>query len=176
MAKSINDFKSNFVGGTRKNRFRITGNFPYGGAFNIFQVMAASLPQNNLYVVEYDYRGRKLKLPGDRTYASQGSSIWEVAILDDANTNPSQIWSKLHDWSNNINNHTSNTGDQITPSSYKANGWVVEQLDLNCSNVLKTVRLYGCWPISVGEIALDMRVPNEFVTFNVAFSFDYIDQ
>jgi len=176
MAQSINDFKTNFVGGTRKNRFRVTGNFPSGGAFNIFQVMATSFPQNNLYVVEYDYRGRKLKLPGDRTYASQGSSIWEVTILDDTNANPSEIWSKMHDWSNNINDHVSNTGDQISPSSYKANGWKVEQLDLNCTNVLKTVNLFGCWPISVGEIALDMRVPNEFVTFNVAFSFDYIDQ
>ena len=41
MAQSINDFKREFAGGTRKNRFRVTGNFPYGGGFNIFQTIAA---------------------------------------------------------------------------------------------------------------------------------------
>ena len=48
MAQTIDNFKTNFSGGTRKNRFRVTGNFPYGGGFNIFQVLTASLPQNNL--------------------------------------------------------------------------------------------------------------------------------
>lgn len=176
MAQTIENFKTNFSGGTRKNRFRVTGNFPYGGGFNIFQVLTASLPQNNLYVVEYDYRGRKLKLPGDRTYGDQGNSLWVVDILDDVNTNETQLWSKFHNWSNTINDHLENEGTQTNPSSYKANGWVVDQLDLNCTNVIKTVKLYGCWPLLVDKIDLDMRVPNQYVTFRVIFSFDYLEQ
>ncbi len=44
MAQRIEDFKGKFYGGTRKNRFKLSGAFP-GGAWNEFLVSAAALPQ-----------------------------------------------------------------------------------------------------------------------------------
>jgi hypothetical protein len=175
MAQSIYNFKSEFYGGTRKNRFLVEGSFP-NGQWNKFQVLGASLPQVTLLTNEFNHRGRKLKLPGDRIYGKQGESSWVVNVLDDNNQNNSLLWSKLHDWSNSINNHETNTGSQDNPISYKRDAWTIKQLDLNCStNPLKTVILYGCWPFSVGEIDLDMTANDEYVTFNVTFVFDYID-
>jgi len=175
MSQSIQNFKSNFFGGTRKNRFEVTGNFPYGGAWNKFQVYGTQLPQNNLLTLEFDHVGRKLKLPGDRVYGVGGNSLWTVLVLDDNNQNPSKLWQALHGWSNTINNHTANTGSQTNASDYKASVWTVSQLNLNCNSIIKQVKLYGCWPVQVGEIELDERLPNEFVTFQVAFSFDYAE-
>ena len=65
MAQSIYNFKSEFYGGTRKNRFLVEGSFP-NGQWNKFQVLGASLPQVTLLTNEFNHRGRKLKLPGDR--------------------------------------------------------------------------------------------------------------
>jgi hypothetical protein len=174
MAQTINNFKDNFFGGTRTNRFRITGTFPYGGAFTQYHVSAADLPQAILIPQTFDYRGRKLILPGDRIYGQQpGGTSWTVTVLDDTGDNT--IWKNLHNWSNRINNHELNTGTQDEPFSYKRSGWTVEQLDLNCTNVLKKVTLYGCWPSAVGAVELNMTKVDQYVTFDTTFVFDYID-
>ena len=58
-------------GGVRKNLFRVQGNI---GNTSLptkvgFLCKAASLPASTIAPIEVPYRGRKLKLPGDREYA-----------------------------------------------------------------------------------------------------------
>jgi len=172
MSQTINNFKDNFNGGTRTNRFRIRGSFSSGGAWNDFHVIAADMPQVNLIPQAFDYRGRKLILPGDRIYGQQpGGTNWTVTVLDDTGDN--QYWIALQTWSNSINQHEENIGTQDDPSSYKESGWVVEQLDLNCANVLKRATLYGCWPSMVGPIELNMSKVDEYVMFQTTFVFDF---
>jgi hypothetical protein len=173
MAQSINDFKNSFFGGTRKNRFRLSGTFP-NGEWNDFLVSAAALPQAATLTNVFDHRGRKLLVPGDRIYGSQpGGTNWNVVVLDDNEQNSNPLWSKLHSWSSSINNHELNTGTQTNPVNYKRDGWTIEQLDLDCSTVLKSMTLYGCWPFMVGPIDLNMSLNDEYVTFNATFAFDY---
>lgn len=175
MSNSISNFKNAFNGGTRKNRFEISGTFP-GGSWNKYLVSAATLPQVSVLTNAYDYRGRKLLLPGDRIYGEQpGGTNWPVTILDDNSLNPTKHWLQFNNWSNSINNHTSNTGLQDIPSSYKADNWRIRQLNLNCSNVpLREVTLMGCWPMMIDKIDLNMSRVDEYVTFDVVFVYDYL--
>ncbi len=174
MSQTIDNFKNNFKGGTRTNRFRLRGTFPGNPGWTTFHVSAASLPQATLIPQVFDYRGRKLVLPGDRIYGAQpGGTSWAVTVLDDTGNNT--IWSQLQSWSNSINNHELNTGTQTNSNNYKRLDWFIEQLDLNCTNVLKRVQLYGCWPSAVGQIDLNMTSSDEYVTFESTFVFDYMD-
>jgi len=174
MSQTIDNFKDNFKGGTRSNRFRIRGGFPGTSGWTNFHVSAASLPQATLIPQVFDYRGRKLILPGDRIYGAQpGGTSWAVTVLDDTGNNT--IWRQLHNWSNSINNHELNTGTQDTPGNYKRSDWFIEQLDLNCNVILKKIQLYGCWPSAVGKIDLNMTSVDEYVTFETTFVFDYMD-
>lgn len=175
MAQRIEDFKGKFYGGTRKNRFKLSGAFP-GGAWNEFLVSAAALPQASVLTNVFDHRGRKLLVPGDRIYGSQpGGTNWTVIVLDDNNQNANRLWRDLHAWSSGINGHESNTGTQITPNSYKAPTWTIEQLNLNCYPIpgSRKINLVGCWPFMVGPIDLNMSLNDEYVTFNCTFVFDY---
>jgi len=172
MSQSIQDFKNKFSGGTRKNRFKLSGTFP-GGQWNEFLVSAAALPQASVLTNVFDYRGRKLLVPGDRIYGSQpGGTNWTVIVLDDNNQNQNKLWNNLHDWSSNINGHESNKGTQNQPNTYKASIWTIEQLDLD-STPIRKVKLHGCWPFMVGPIDLNMSLNDDYVTFNCTFVFDY---
>lgn len=170
---SLNQFKTDFLGGTRQNRFVITGGIPYdGGQISSFHIRSSLIPTLQTSTVSYDYMGRKSFFPGEKMY-----STWSVAVLDDPKSTEHNLWKKFQNWQNQINNHYTNTSDltlgTTNEPSYKAFGWRVDQLDLN-GNTLKTFMLNGCWPRSVNEIGLNMSRPNVLNTFNVIFVFDTI--
>ncbi|MAH43539.1 hypothetical protein CL614_07540, partial [archaeon] len=69
---NIANFRSNFQGGTRPNRFLvegIIGDTGFGIAPFNFLVKATSLPASTIGVIPVPYRGRVLKIPGDRMFA-----------------------------------------------------------------------------------------------------------
>ena len=56
----LNDFKQNFKGGSRLNRFFVTGNIPFSGQrASRFHIRASAIPQLQTQTLSYDYRGRK---------------------------------------------------------------------------------------------------------------------
>lgn len=163
------DFKENFQGGTRPNRFRIDGAFPTGGGFTDYHIRSATLPRVSSKTIAYDHFGRKYHYPGEREYAT-----WSFQVLDDVGGN-NNIWGYLQKWQNLINSHTNNKS-VILPSQYKADNWRIQHLDLNAnSRPLKEYRLYGCWPTAVAPLALNMNNPNTLNTYNVMIMFDYME-
>jgi hypothetical protein len=170
---SLNQFKTDFLGGTRQNRFEIQGVIPYsGGALSSFHVRSSLIPTLQTSTIVYDYLGRKSFFPGEKMY-----STWSFAVLDDPSSGANNLWQKFQSWQNRINNHFTNVSDvsaqQSTEPSYKAFGWRINQLDLN-GNTIKTFMLNGCWPRSVNEISFNMGRPNVLNTFNVVFVFDTV--
>lgn len=170
---SLNQFKTDFLGGTRQNRFVIEGAIPYGGGqISSFHIRSSLIPTLQTSTISYDYMGRKSFFPGEKMY-----STWSVAVLDDPSSSANNLWKKFQVWQNNINNHFSNSSDLSLGISnepnYKAFGWKVNQLDLNGNNI-KTFILNGCWPRSVNEIGFNMGRPNVLNTFNVVFVFDTV--
>lgn len=162
------NFKDNFNGGTRSNRFRITGNFPFGGQFTDYHVRATTIPSVPTKTLSYDYFGRKYHYPGEKEYGT-----WSFQAWDDIDKN--NLWGRLQRWQDEINNHDTNRSDH-TPSKYKANNWFIDHLDLNDNSTpLKRFVLHGCWPAAIQPISLNMGNPNVLNSFNVIVVFDYIE-
>jgi hypothetical protein len=161
------EFKDNFFGGTRSNRYRISGTFPTGGGFTDFHVRATTIPQAASRTISYDYFGRKYHYPGEKDYGT-----WSFVVWDDTGNN--NLWGRFQKWQDFINNHDTNIS-AVNSRDYKADNWTIQHLDLN-GNVdpLKQWTLNGCWPAGIQPINLNMGNPNVLNTFNVIIVFDYI--
>lgn len=171
----LTDFKDNFYGGTRSNRFRISGEFPTGGGFTDYHVRAATVPNAASKSIIYDYFGRKYQYPGEKEYGT-----WSFQVWDDTGNN--NMWGLLQKWQDLINGHTTNITSPATPTqTYKAYDWKVQHLNLNGESgasgrsVLKEYTLHGCWPAGIQQVTLNMGSPNLFNSFNVIIVFDYVE-
>ena len=162
------DFKNNFYGGTRSNRFRISGTFPTGGGFTDFHVRSTTIPNAASKTISYDYFGRKFHYPGEKDYGT-----WSFTAWDD--TGGQNIWGRLQKWQDFINNHDTNIS-ALDADDYKAYDWRIQHLDLNGNaDPLKEWVLHGCWPVGIQQVTLNMGNPNTLNSFNVIIVFDYLE-
>ena len=163
----VDDFKSKLRGGgARPNLFKATINFPgYAGGdveLTSFLCKAAQLPASEMNAIEIPFRGRQLKIAGDRTFAS-----WTVTILNDTDFS---IRNAMERWSNGINAHQANTG-LTNPIDYQAD-LVVEQLDRDGSS-LKTYNFRGCFPVNIAAIDMSYDTVDTVEEFTVEFQLQY---
>lgn len=169
---SITDFKGAFSGGTRQNRFKVTGQIPGNGDISIFHIRATQIPSLSTLPIEYNYFGRKAFYPGEKQYPT-----WSVAVIDDTTTN-GNLWKKFSNWHNTINDHDSNNSFLVGPNSdYKAYGWKIHHLNLNGEQTdpLKGFVLNGCWPRTIMDMPFNMANPNTINQFTVVFVYDWIE-
>lgn len=171
MANSISDFTTAFKGGFRKNRFIVNGKFPGDTANDPklnFHVLAASLPSANLGIVNFPYRGRLIPYIGDRTYEP-----WIFQVLDDRG---SGLYKKFHDWSEKINNHSSNEHAYGTDDDFSdallVDKWEISQLDLS-GTPTKTIKIQQCWPSYISPLEFNMAETG-FNSFAVKLRYNYI--
>tara|TARA_R110000822_G_scaffold17007_16_gene57546 strand:- start:95 stop:658 length:564 start_codon:yes stop_codon:yes gene_type:complete len=178
---SISDFITGFGGGTRQNRFLITGTIGSDSSpntsstfeKNVFYVRTATLPNSTLGGIPVNYRGRTVVYPGERVY-----SPWQITVLDDKPSGKTKLFEAFHAWSNGINNHLLNTTTTsgLDPSNHFANtNWTVEQLDTNGGTTLtgRKFTLFNCWPQTVGDLALDMGADNTLASFAVTIFYSH---
>ena len=157
----VDDFKAKLKGGgARPNLFKATINFPAYAQGDVeitsFMCKAAQLPSSIMAVVEVPFRGRQLKIAGDRTFES-----WTPTILNDTDF---VVRDSMERWMNGINAHSANTG-LVAPADYSAD-LVVEQLDRD-ETVLKRYNFRGCFPTSIGAIDLDFGTNDTIEVFTV---------
>jgi hypothetical protein len=149
--RKITDFKSKLTGGgTRSNLFEVELAFP--AAINVestvldkarFLVKAAALPASNITPVEVSFRGRTLKLAGDRTFES-----WTITVINDTDF---AIRSAFEKWSNYMNRLSDNTG--TTDSSLYQSDATVYQLNRDGS-ILRAYRFYDTFPTAISSVSL----------------------
>ena len=108
-----------------------------------FLVKGANLPASNVAQIEVPFRGRVLKIAGDRSFDS-----WTVTIINDTDFS---IRSAFEKWQNTINRLSDNTG-LVNPADYQADAYVY-QLDRDGST-LRSYRFYDTFPTQVGPIEL----------------------
>ena len=167
MSLRVDDFKAKLKGGgARPNLFRATVNFPaYAGGdveLTSFMCKAAQLPASVMNVIEVPFRGRQLKIAGDRTFEA-----WSPTIINDTGF---EVRNALEKWMNGINGHSANTG--ITnPVGYQAD-LLVEQLDKDGS-VLKTYNFRGCFPTNLSAIELSYDTVDTLEEFTAEFQVQY---
>lgn len=152
-------------GGARPSKFRasFTNPISQNGAEKIeFLLKATSTPSSNMGVIEVPYMGRKVKIPGDRTFDE-----WEVTILNDEDH---AIRDSLEAWSNAMNGHVSNTTN-LTPEQLKSEGYV-EQLGRD-GRVLRRYLFKGIFPSVVAGIAVDWETVDTIEEFTATFQYDF---
>lgn len=187
--RTISQFKSNLTGGgVRPNLFEVELNFPNAtgsdfqfmsnaatpAAENVeisesgvadkvpFMVKAANLPASNITPVEVPFRGRILKVAGERTF-----DTWTVTVLNDADF---KIRTAMEQWMNGISRLTNGSGE-VNPTDYTADA-VVNQLDRN-GGTLRTYNFIGLFPTNVSEIPLSMDTTDTIEEFTVEFQVLY---
>ena len=163
----VDDFKSKLRGGgARPNLFKATVNFPaYAGGdveLTSFLCKAAQLPASIMNVIEVPFRGRQLKIAGDRTFET-----WTVTVLNDTDFN---VRNAMERWMNGINAHSANTG-LTNPVDYEAD-LIVEQLDKDGETV-KTYQFRGCFPTNVAAIDVNYETVDTVEEFTVEFQVQY---
>jgi len=163
----VDDFKSKLRGGgARANMFKATLNFPaYAGGdveLTSFMCKAAQLPQSIINSFPVPFRGRELKMAGDRTFED-----WTVTIINDTDF---AVRDAFERWMNGINAHGANTG-LTNPVDYQVD-LIVDQLDRD-ESVIKRYNFRGAFPVNLGEITLDYDTRDAVETFDVTFSYQY---
>ena len=149
--RKISDFKSKLTGGgARPNLFEVELAFPAAVAVENdvlqkarFLVKAAALPASTVAPVEVPFRGRILKIAGDRTFET-----WTITVLNDTDF---VIRSAFEKWMNVINRMSDNTG-LTNPAEYQSDAFVY-QLDRD-GTALRSYRFYDIFPTQVGPIEL----------------------
>ena len=163
----VDDFKAKLRGGgARSNLFKATINFPGYAAGNVeltsFMCKGAQLPQSQIEEVPISFRGRILKIAGERSFEP-----WSVTVLNDTDFGTRDAMER---WMNGINGHTTNVG-LVNPVDYQAD-LIVEQLDRDGTSI-KRYDFRGAFPTNVGEIDLDYDTAGQIEQFIVTFAYQY---
>ena len=151
--RKITDFKSKLTGGgARSNLFEVELAFPKAvqveGLNDILQkarflVKTAALPASNIAPIEVPFRGRVLKIAGDRTF-----DTWSITVLNDTDFS---IRSAFEKWMNFINRVSDNTGS-TNAEDYQADAYVY-QLDRS-GETLRKYHFFDVFPTQVAPIEL----------------------
>lgn len=184
--RTLDRFKSRLVGGgARPNLFECEIHFPDGldvtadEDFN-FMVKAAQLPGSNVNVINIPFRGRNLKVAGDRTF-----DPWTITIINDTNF---KIRNGFEKWMNFINRHDDNAG-VITPGAYQVDMKVFQLGRGNVADgtrgslpstgdqmpVLKAYKFYGVFPTAVSPIELSYDNADAIEEFTVDLQVQWWD-
>ena len=168
---NINDFKAKLAGGgARANQFKVVMPFPgyaqVGGEIEemAFLCKGTQLPGMTIPVLEVPFRGRKIKIAGDRTYAD-----WTVTVLNDTNF---KLRNAFERWSYGINNATDNEG-LTNPADYQVDAFV-DHLDRNGATI-KSYTFRGLFPTEIAAIELTYDEAAAVEEFTVTMAYQYFE-
>ena len=185
MAKrgTIDDFKANVSSDfARPNLFQVDLAFPADIAatadlINLgkFTVRAANLPSSQIGVIEVPFRGRTLKIAGDRTFEP-----WTITIMNDSEF---KLRSAMELWASSIQAYNENftssagLGDRNDSSGYFSD-MKVHQLsrDLKAGKnpkILKSYKFYNVFPSNIAAIDLDYGNNDAVEEFTVEMQVQY---
>ena len=182
-AESIDKFKSKVSRGfARPNLFEVSMDFPDALGIDAdikndckFLVRAAQIPSFQLGVIEVPFRGRVLKIAGDRTFEP-----WTITIQNDSNFS---LRSAFELWSSSIQAYNENftqaagLGDADDSTGYFAD-MKVHQLardvkDGEKPKVLKSYKFYNVFPSNIAAIDLDFGNNDAIEEFTVELQVQY---
>jgi hypothetical protein len=180
--RTIDKFKSQMRGGgARSNLFEVSfgseiaGNFafPWGDqvvADDNMLIKAAGLPASTITEIPVPFRGRTLKVAGDRTF-----DVWTITVINDVDFKWRNIFER---WMNYIVKVSDGSGT-INPQEYQTDVTVAQlsrgaHTGLNTRgtqggaiDVLRKYTIYGVFPTNISQIDLSYNNENEIEEFTV---------
>ena len=163
--------------GVKPNMFMVDVNFPgsLGKSADDLETTnimckSAALPGSNLGVIEVPFRGRTVKIAGDRTF-----DTWTVTFFNDKDF---KLRAFFEEWANKINTHEANTSELFTPNNstgYTADLKVkqLEKDDTTTGSVLRQYTLFYCFPTNVSQIDLAYDSNDQIEEFTVEWQYSY---
>jgi hypothetical protein len=168
---NISEFKARLgAGGARPNQFRVLLGFPSYvtgvDVSNSLLVTGAAVPASTVNPAILQYRGREVKLAGERIF-----DPWTITIVNDSGQS---LRRPFEQWMEGMNGTAGNDGI-IQPSDYQAD-ITVQHLDRN-DEVLRggTYVLRDAFPIQMSEIALQYAQNDIIEEFTVTFQYAHYD-
>ena len=177
ITSSVSGFLGKIQQGVKPNLFLVDINFPgnhpdspKGEEKDLVDILckSAALPGSNLGVIDVPFRGRTVKIAGDRTF-----DTWTVTFLNDADF---KVRGYMERWLQAINAHEGNYSDLFVPDSTE--GYFadlkVKQLERDeSSSILREYTIYGAFPTSVSQIDLAYDSNDQIEEFTVEFQLQY---
>jgi len=180
-ARTLDTFKSKLLGGgVRPNFFEVELKFPNLGIDDNdvsdrtrFLVKGANLPASIVAPISVPFRGRELKIAGERTFDS-----WTITVINDSNFVLRDAFEK---WMNVINKVSDNAGE-VDPTVYQQEAYVhqlgrapitnqagVPATSGNTIPILRSYHFHGVFPTNVSSIELSYDSNNVIEEFSVEF-------
>ena len=176
--RTIDKFKSRLTGGiARPNLFEVVLAFPDGTVDESvsdidpktrFLVKAAALPASNIAPISVPFRGRQLKIAGDRTFGE-----WTITVISDTDF---AIRGSFERWMNSMSKVSDNAGN-INPEDYTKDAYVYQlgrsgvdsasQSSEQNMPVLRTYKFYSIFPTNVSQIDLSYDSSDAVEEFTV---------
>lgn len=131
---------------------------------------SAALPASNLGVIEVPFRGRTVKIAGDRTF-----DTWTATFINDKDF---KIREAMENWMEEINRHEQNNASLLSPvgtDRYLAD-IIVKQLkrtNTQEGEVVTGYKLWGCFPTNISQIDLAYDSNDQIEDFTVEFQLQY---
>ena len=176
-SSNVSSFLQTIGQGVKPNMFLIDVQFPQQIALetedqNLTNILckSAALPGSNLGVIEVPFRGRTVKIAGDRTF-----DTWTTTFFNDKDF---KLRSFFEQWANSINTHEGNTAPLFVPDN--TNGYMadlgVKQLEKDASEegaILREYTLKYCFPTNVSPIDLAYDSNDQIEEFTVEWQYSY---
>ena len=131
---------------------------------------SAALPGSNLGVIEVPFRGRTVKIAGDRTF-----DTWTTTFFNDKDF---KLRGFFEQWANSINTHEGNTAPLFVPNN--SEGYMadlqVDQLEKDASEegaILRRYILKHCFPTNVSKIDLAYDSNDQIEEFTVEWQYSF---
>ena len=170
--RTISDFKSKLTGGgARPNLFEVELAFPNAAKpanenevleKARFLVKAAALPASTIAQIDIPFRGRILKIAGDRTFET-----WTITVINDVDFS---IRSAFEKWMNTINKMNDGTGI-VNPVDYQKDA-TVHQLNRD-GDILRSYKFWDIFPTNISTIDLNYETTDTVQEFTVEMQVHY---
>lgn len=179
ITSNVSSFLNQVRQGVRPNMFQVDmvfpGNIGLTSASSDQELVtlmckSAALPASNVGVIEVPFRGRTVKIAGDRTFDN-----WTATFINDRDM---KVRSKFEQWLGALNEHQANktlADGGEDPINYTTSVFV-KQLEKDESAGGDTLREYKLWyafPTSVSAIDLAYDSNDQIEEFTVEFQYSY---
>jgi len=173
-ALGVLEFQSRIKGAVRPNLFSVSHNFPSGiiaaDGLETFMCKSAALPASTVGTVELPFRGRVIKVPGDRTFESWTGTFY----MDDA-FELRGAYEKWIELTNTVDANTASAGmgdvleDIVVTQMDKFNGSATQFKDI------RQYKLVKAFPVSVSQVSLAYDNNDSYEEFDVEFAYQYFE-